>query len=95
MLAISEFFENTWQSVTYSGSNNSVLSQLPTTAASITMSNFGPAGSGVFGVTTTQTINGVASPLPVLVMADYSLWCPILGAYVSPEQTNFKIKTEE
>lgn len=84
-------FENTWQASASSGTGGTTPSILASSVANLSESNFGPSA----GVTTTATISGVAAPLPVLVMADYSLWCPVLGTYVRPEDTNLKTKLSE
>lgn len=83
MLAIDEFFENTWQVATSSGGGTSP-SHPSQSLQNVTMSNFGPT----VGVTTVGLVNGVSTALPVQVNADYSLWCPVLGVFVAPEQTN-------
>lgn len=90
MLAIDEFFENTWQSVASSGSGGTTPSH-PAATQNLTMSNFGPNP----GVTTVGLVNGISTALPVLVNADFSLWCPVLGVFVAPEQTNLMTKLSE
>lgn len=106
MLSTFEFGEFTWSSVTQTSpisSTNGAL--IPSTAIGIpsvfaagtqnyAMSNFGPTTNPV-GVTTTAKINGVSPPLPVVVQADYSCWCPALGAFVRPEDTNLMTKLSE
>jgi hypothetical protein len=106
MLATFEFGEFTWLSVTQTSPISSTNGSLiPSTAIGIAsifapgtqnyaMSNFGAPANGV-GVTTTAKINGVAAPLPVIVQADYSCWCPALGAFVRPEDTNLMTKLSE
>jgi len=91
MLGLDEFFENTWQSVASSGSGGTTPSHPATTLQNVTMSNFGPNP----GVTTVGIVNGISTTLPVLVNADFSLWCPVLGVFVAPEQTNLMTKLSE
>ena len=91
MLAIEEFFENTWQVTASSGSGGTTPSRPSTSLQNVTMSNFGPNA----GVTTVGLVNGISTALPVLVNADYSLWCPVLGVFVLPEQTNLITKLSE
>ena len=90
MLALEEFFENTWQAAASSGSGGTTPS-IPNGVVNLTMSNFGPNT----GVTTVGLVNGISTALPVLVNADFSLWCPVLGIYVRPEQTNLITKLSE
>jgi len=90
MLALDEFFENTWQAAASSGTGGTTPS-IPNCGSNPTMSNFGPNT----GVTTVGLVNGVSTNLPVTVNADFSLWCPVLGVYVRPEQTNLITKLSE
>jgi hypothetical protein len=106
MLATFEFGELTWSSVTGTSpisSTNGAL--IPSTAVGIpsvfavgtqnyTMSNFGPTTNPV-GVATKAVIGGVQPPLPVVVQADYSCWCPALGIFVRPEDTTLMTKLSE
>lgn len=91
MLGLDEFFENTWQAAISSGTGGQAPSHPATSVQNVTMSNFGPNT----GVVTTATISGIAAPLPVLVNADFSLWCPVLGVFVAPENTNLMLKLSE
>jgi hypothetical protein len=105
MLSTFEFGELVWSSVTQTSpisSTNGAL--IPSTAIGIpsvfaagtqgyTMTNFGPPS--VVGVTTVGKVNGITTTLPVVVQADYSLWCPVLGVFVRPEDTNLMLKLSE
>jgi hypothetical protein len=93
MLAINEFFENTWQVATSSGAGGlpPSVQQNSVSQTNRTLSNFGP----VVGVTTVGVVDGLSTAFPVLVMADYSLWCPVLGRFVKPEETNLLTKLSE
>lgn len=95
MLALSEFSPNTWlESVPQSNGtiNGGIPTILPSSIINVTsVSNFGPG----IGVVTTAIVTGIAPPLPVIVNADFSCWCPTLGAYVRPEDTNLMTKLSE
>lgn len=77
--ALSNGFEGLWQSLPTPGVGASV----PSTASAVANnSNF-----GFIGVVTTRPLTpGHAC----LVMGDYSIYCPSLGAFVKPEQTNIQ-----
>lgn len=93
MLAINEFFENTWQVAASSGTGGTTPSVQASGSGQVsrTLSNFGPNT----GVTTVGLVDGLSTAFPVLVMADYSLWCPVLGRFVKPEETNLITKLGE
>lgn len=105
MLSTFEFGEPTWSSVTQTSPISSTNgASIPSTAIGIpsifavgtqnyTMTNFGPPG--VAGVVTKGIVNGVSTVLPIQVQADYSCWCPALGAFVPPENTTLMTKLSE
>jgi len=104
LLALQGGFANTWDSFpqnSLAGTNGSLIpstavgveTHLPGTS-NVQMSNFGT--SIVTGVTTVGLIAaGISSALPVIVNADYSCWCPVLGKFVAPENTNLLTKLME
>jgi len=77
--ALSEGFSGLWQSLPTPG----VSASIPSTASAVSnASTF-----GFIGVFTTKPLTpGHAC----LVMGDYSIYCPSLGAFVKPEQTNIQ-----
>jgi hypothetical protein len=77
LAALNEGFAGLWQALPISGKVTIPLADTKTN-----VSNF-----GFIGVVTTKPL---VPGFPVIVNGDYSLYCPELGQYVLPEQTNIQ-----